>query len=75
LYLRSHGREAGTIEVINPETFETLECITLHCPEIFQHPTLQVINKNYPILTDGQKLYIIGRCLNVQKSEDESTPI
>ena len=35
LYLRSHGREAGTIEVICPDTFKTLETITLHCPEIF----------------------------------------
>lgn len=32
---------------------------------------MQNINKNYPLLTDGDKLYIVGRKLNIQKSSHE----
>jgi len=32
---------------------------------------MQNINKNYPLLTDGERLYVVGRKLNIQKSAHE----
>lgn len=61
LYLRSHSHEPGTIEIICPDSFSRLEMITLHCPDIFNHPQMQVINKNYRLLTDGDKLFVVGK--------------
>ena len=56
--------------MICPDTFQTLSLITLHCPDIFAHPSMQVINKNYPLLTDGSKLYIIGKRFTAQRNEE-----
>ncbi|CAD8078334.1 unnamed protein product [Paramecium sonneborni] len=66
LYLKQQN---GTLDIICPDTFQTLSQITLHCPELFQHPQMQAINKNYPLITDGEKLFIIGRKLNITKVE------
>lgn len=30
---------------------------------------MQAINKNFPLITDGEKLFIIGRKLNITKAE------
>lgn len=65
LYLRYGSRDNGSLEVICPETFNILSQVTLHCPDIFQHPQMQNINKNFPLLTDGEKIFIIGRKLNI----------
>ncbi|CAD8163525.1 unnamed protein product [Paramecium octaurelia] len=66
LYLKQQN---GTLDIICPDTFQTLSQMTLHCPELFQHPQMQAINKNYPLITDGEKLFIIGRKLNITKVE------
>ena len=39
----------------------------MHCPPIFGHISMQNINKNYPLLTDGDNIYIIGKRLAVEK--------
>lgn len=71
LYLRSSSKEFGNIEIICPNTFKTEGFIQLYCPEIFGHPSLQLINKNYPLLTDGEYLYIIGKKLISEKINNE----
>ena len=46
LYLRSHGvYEVGTLSIINPETFELEDKITIQCPELFQNATLKKLNE------------------------------
>lgn len=67
LYLRSSSKEFGSIDVICPNTFKFEGMIQLYCPEVFGHPSLQIINKNYPLLTDGEYLYIIGKKLISEK--------
>lgn len=73
LYLRTSSKEFGSIDVICPNTFKFEGMIQLHCPEVFGHPSLQIINKNFPLLTDGEYLYIIGKKLISEKiiSEEE----
>jgi len=67
LYLRNTSREIGSLEIIDPNTFKAEGLLQLHCPEIFNHPTLQLVNKNYPLLTDGEYVYIIGKKLISEK--------
>jgi hypothetical protein len=57
----------GTVDIICPLTFKNEGMLQLYCPEIFGHPSLQIINKNYPLLTDGENLYIIGKRLISEK--------
>ena len=40
LYLRTESMDVGTIAIISPETFKKETDVTIHCPEIFSHPTL-----------------------------------
>ena len=40
LYLRTQSMDVGSIAIINPENFEKETDVTLHCPEMFSHPTL-----------------------------------
>ena len=61
--------DIGTLGVINPDTFEQETTTSLYCPEIFSHPSLQMINKKFPILTDGEFLYIIGKRIVSKKIE------
>lgn len=71
LYLRTNAKECRNIDIINPDTFKVEGSIQLHCPEMFGHTTTQNINKNYPFLTDGDHLYIIGKRLSVEKIESK----
>ena len=67
LYLRSNSKEFGSIDIICPNTFKFEGMIQLYCPEVFGHPSLQIINKNYPLLSDGEYLYVIGKKLISEK--------
>ena len=73
LYLRNSTREFGTLEIIDPETFKLIGLVQVHCPEIFGHQSLQMINKHFPLLTDGQYLYIIGKKLLSEKIGSDKT--
>ena len=70
LYLRSSSKEAKNLDIIDPETFKTEGSIQLHCPSLFGHQIVQNINKNNPLLTDGQYLYIVGKRLTTEKLPD-----
>ena len=57
------------MDIVCPETLTIISQMTLHCPELFQPPQMQAINKNFPLITDGEKLFIVGRKLNITKTE------
>lgn len=69
LYLRNSSREFGTLEIIDPETFKMTGLVQIYCPDIFGHQSMQMINKNFPLLTDGEYLYIIGKKLLSEKMD------
>ena len=64
----------GTLEIICPNTFKVEGCLQIYCPDIFGHPSLQLINRNYPLLTDGDYVYIIGKKLISEKLNNELKP-
>lgn len=74
LYLRCSSKEAKNLDVIDPETFKTEGSIQLHCPSLFGHQIVQNINKNSPLLTDGQHLYIVGKRLTTEKLPEPPKP-
>jgi hypothetical protein len=61
LYLRTGSSPFGTLDIICPNTFKLQGLLQLYCPDIFGNANLQIINKNYPILSDGDFVYIIGK--------------
>eukprot|EP00828_Plagiopyla_frontata_P011315 TRINITY_DN1623_c0_g1_i4.p1 TRINITY_DN1623_c0_g1~~TRINITY_DN1623_c0_g1_i4.p1 ORF type:complete len:387 (+),score=62.79 TRINITY_DN1623_c0_g1_i4:339-1499(+) len=67
LYLRVSSKELGTIEILDAATFKSEQVVQLFCPEIFRHPQLQTLNKGFPLLSDGNGLYIIGKNLISEK--------
>lgn len=62
-----------TLETICPNTFKVEGCLQIYCPDIFGHPSLQLINRHYPLLTDGDYVYIIGKKLISEKLNNDST--
>ena len=45
--------------------------LQLYCKEMFNQPQSQVINKNYPLLTDGRYLYVIGKKITIEQIVSE----
>jgi hypothetical protein len=74
LYLRSSSKESRNLDIIDPETFKIEGCLQLHCPALFGHVIVQNINKNNPLLSDGEHLYIIGKRLTTEKLPDPPKP-
>jgi Periplasmic protein TonB, links inner and outer membranes len=64
----------GTLEIYDPNTFKLEGFLQLYCPDIFGHPSLQLINRNYPLLTDGEYVYIIGKKLISEKLNSDPKP-
>ena len=64
------------MDVINPETFKKEGNVQLFCPSLFGHQSLININKNTPLLTNGNSLYILGNRIKICKSQgsDQSEP-
>ena len=69
--MRSKSKEPGTIEIICPHTLKTEGMLQLYCKEMFNQPQSQVINKNYPLLTDGRYLYVIGKKITIEQIVSE----
>lgn len=59
--------KTGQVYIIDPETFKQKEVIYLDCPEIFSNLNLAQFNRNFPLLTDGEKLYMIGKKVILEK--------
>ena len=58
------------LEVINPETLEKEGMVQIFCPSLFGQQSLININKNCPIMTDGEKLYYLASRIKICKTEE-----
>lgn len=67
LYLKSSSKDAWFLDVLDPDTFKKIGNVQLFCPSLFGHPSLVNINKNGPLLTDGQNLYFLGNRVKICK--------
>ena len=61
LYARRVDEALGVVNVISPDTFAMEGTVSLHCDDkdILSNASSARFNKKYPLLTDGQFLYII----------------
>lgn len=59
LYLHRTCDEAGLLRVICPETFQKLGVMKLSCSEAFKDSAAAKLNRNMPLLTDGESLYAV----------------
>lgn len=57
------------MEVYSPETFKKEGYIQLFCPSLFGQQSLINLNKNTPILTDGNNLFYLGSRIKIEKSD------
>ena len=69
LYLKTSSKDPWLLEVLNPNNFEKTGNVQLFCPSMFGHPSLINLNKNFPLLTDGNNLFIVGNRIKICKSE------
>lgn len=69
LYLKSSSKDPWILEVLNPDNFKKEGNIQLFCPSLFGHQSLINLNKNTPILTDGNNLYYLGSRVKIEKVE------
>lgn len=74
LYLRMSNRENGSLEVYSCETLQLEDWIQLYSP-IMNLNNVQNLNKNNPILSDGQYLYMIGKYIKIEKQVGPPRPI
>ncbi|KAL4466976.1 hypothetical protein ABPG74_010573 [Tetrahymena malaccensis] len=71
LYLRTSTKEqSGLIDIYNCDTLELVDTIQLKNEDIFEGAQQQQLNKNFPLLSDGDYLYIIGKKLVVQNLKE-----
>jgi hypothetical protein len=43
----------------------------LKYPEVTENPQSSLINRNHPILTDGESLYILAKRVKVEQNEKQ----
>ena len=65
LYSRRANEELGSILIIDPNSFKQEGMAKLFCGEVFQTPMAQSLNRYYPLITDGNNLFIVT--MNVVK--------
>jgi len=60
LYSRRVNEEFGQLQVYDPETLKLVTTTKIFLSDIFTNQkTAEQINKNYPLLTDGDNLFIV----------------
>lgn len=69
LYLKTSSRDPWLLEVYSPEAFKKEGNIQLFCPSLFGQQSLINLNKNTPILTDGNNLFYLGSRIKIEKSD------
>ena len=67
LYLKTSSKDPIHLEIINPDTFKTESSIELKCNALFGHQALINLNRNSILLTDGYKLYFLGKQLKITR--------
>lgn len=72
LYVRSGFKEVGLLQIICPNSFKVEGLLQLFCTDIFGNPSKQAFNKYYPLLSDGESLFVVGmKFETIQKPEEE----
>lgn len=69
LVLKTSSKDSWVLEVIDPETFKKEGNIQLFCPSLYGQQSLINLNKNSPLLTDGNSLYVLGVRLKICKNQ------
>jgi hypothetical protein len=69
LYLKSSSKDPWILEVIDPNTFKKEGTVQLFCPSLFGQQSLINLNKNSPLMTDGNNLYFLGTRLKICKNQ------
>lgn len=60
LYGRRNNSDFGNLVIYDPKNFKKLGEAHLVCDDLFmKHKALKTVNKNYPLLTDGDSLYAL----------------
>ena len=59
LYLHRTCDEPGLLRVICPDTFQKIGTVKLSCSDAFKDSSAAKLNRNMPILTDGESLFAI----------------
>ncbi len=59
LYLRRNSDEPGLINVISPTTFKKIGLLKLSYEEAFKETATSKYNRSFPLITDGNHLFII----------------
>ena len=72
IYLKISSKDPWVIEVISPETLEKEGMVQLFCPSLYGQQSLLNLNKNPPLLTDGNNLYCLGSRIRVSKGDHPS---
>lgn len=70
LYLKASQKDPWMLEVISPETFQKEGTAQVFCPALFGQQSLINLNKNAPLLTDGQGLYYLASRIRICKTQD-----
>jgi hypothetical protein len=69
LYLKSSSKDPWILEVIDPNTFKKEGTVQLFFPSLFGQQSLINLNKNSPLMTDGNNLYFLGTRLKICKNQ------
>jgi hypothetical protein len=67
--LKVSSRDPWILDVIDPITFKKEGTVQLYCPSLFGQQSLVNLNKNSPLLTDGNNLYYLGTRLKIIKNQ------
>ena len=69
LYLKTSSKDPWILDIISPLTLKKEGSVQLFCPSLFGHPSLANINKNTPLLTDGESLFVLGSRVKICKAQ------
>jgi hypothetical protein len=68
IYLRNFCKDPFILDVIDPQNFKNIGTVQLVCKSLFGHPTLNILNRNSILMTDGEHLYFLGKRIKIVKS-------
>lgn len=69
LYLKTSSKDPWLLEVFNPNTLMKEGSVQLFCPSLFGLQSLINLNKNTPLLTDGNSIFYLGCRIKIEKCE------
>ena len=67
LYMRRANEQLGLLNVVDPTSFAIEGAIKLDCGDLFATPHAQSMNRYYPLLSNGENLFIIAVQVSTKK--------